>query len=161
VILSVLITFARAGIFHGIHVVFSQASSLLGAGSVAGWVAFIVVILLVSAISTILEFYAAISIGPHLTKNRLGGSALAFIIIFIVLQIIGGLSLTATVSAVHSTNVTIGTATVGDVSLQGLLHSVQGAGLAACLWILITNVVVGAVLYLLSRYFVKRKLNLA
>jgi len=60
---------------------------------VVRWIAMGVLFVLLSVVANILMFYAAMSIGPNLLKNRLGGSILAYIIIYIATQFVLAIAL--------------------------------------------------------------------
>ena len=108
---------------------------------------------ILSVFASILMLYAAMGIGPNLLKNRVGGSILAFIIIAIVSQILGF-------------NVLWGTAVTSNYSATGVMmgpfaSEAMNGGYAALIGSIISTAVVAVVCWFLTRFMLKRKLNLA
>jgi hypothetical protein len=140
------------------------------------WIFCIVLLLITCTVCSILEFYAAMSIGPHITKNRLGGSILGYIIIVVVTQIavtlvlfIGygrrmmeGFGPDGALTLSDGTTLTA-QSEISDGMLYDpvLAHSVNSDGLQLLAVCIVINVAVAAGCMILSNYMLKRKLNLA
>ena len=118
------------------------------------WIAMFVLALVVGSFTSILMLYAAMAIGPNLLKNRVGGSILAFIMIYVASQF-------ATVGVVFaSLRSLIGIGTAGSHSGAGLSVS-DIAGIDAFAWSTIAAcAAIGACCWFLARFMLKRKLNL-
>jgi len=126
------------------------------------WITLGVVALVVTCFSSVLMLYAAMAIGPNLLKNRVGGSILAFIIIYIASQFImlgvligvansyGGLNLwTASGPADMGRNAEFAfTQTDNIITAISIGCIIASAAIGVCCWFL-------------TRYMLKRKLNLA
>ena len=57
------------------------------------WLGCGVIFLITSWFSGIFSFYTSMAIGPNFTKSRLGGSVLAYILVYIATQILGAIQL--------------------------------------------------------------------
>jgi len=136
--------------------------------SIYGWLALILLTLIISSVSSILQFYAAISIGPHIIKNRVGGSVLAYIIINISGQIIYSVAMFVVMipisrygidTALDFTNDNFGSPAYS--ALAGGLGGIDYVGY----WILgsaaVISALIAAACYFLSHRFINKKLNLA
>ena len=121
-------------------------------GITLSWIATITFYLISGFIYSPLIFFMAMSIGPNLTKSRLGGSVLAYVIIYVCLQVIGVfrlLFLTGPILA-FADNMTSLT-DYYDINgiLQIFLNSYS-----------VINLLLAVGFYFVTRYFLKNKLNL-
>jgi hypothetical protein len=84
--LSVLIVIGRHEVFTSIPKLWGEAVDF---GIHPGiWLLCIAIMVVLYVISGILQVYTAISIGPHITSSRIGGSIIAYILVYIATQII-------------------------------------------------------------------------
>ena len=158
IVLSFLLLFGRTGLLGEM---IKGIQDLIAEGvPVDRWIAQFVIILLVSCVAGVLMLYAAMGIGPNLLKNRLGGSILAYIIIYIATQIITSVVIFGSVSAAGiDTNAGAKAPALlyGFAATDGFIQTID----MLVAGVLIANIVVGVVCWFLARYMLKRKLNLA
>jgi len=157
VILSLLLLLHNSGALAAIT---NGSNDLLANGTpLDRWITQIVIILIVSTFTSTLMFYAAMSIGPNLLKNRIGGSILAFIIIYIASQVVMSVILWGMSSAI------IGAPPSGPrgPNVLGNLMPINMIGAVdTFFWgTLVGTAAIGVVCWFLTRYMLKRKLNLA
>jgi len=161
VFLSVLIIVAGTGTFAGLS---QSIGEIITAGAPLGqWIVFFVIALIVSCFSGVLTLFAAMSIGPNLLKNRLGGSILAFIIIIVASQIINFATVFVTRSIIGGFTMPrgIATAAMANGNLGFSLPFVNQIVNAVTLSSLIGSVIVAVACWFLTRYMLTKKLNLA
>jgi hypothetical protein len=128
------------------------------------WVPMCIATLATSWLSGILQFYAAIAIGPNIMKSRLGGSVIAYILMYIVGQIvatifmvIGMLLLSGRVEVLDNTLNSMAT----GAGYELFVETVDFAGLVIVGGSCLIYLVIAVVFFLLARYYMDRKLNLA
>ena len=172
VCLSILLLIGTMG---GLDLVVKWMNDLLESGVPVGhYVALIIVTMLVSCVSGILTLYASMAVGPNLIKNRVGGSILAFIIIQIAsLVVYYAILFGVAANLVSRANmfsmlgpwhfdVVSGT---GSEAGMGTAANSALAGMAVVDTILVTGIIYDVVIavgcWFLTRYMLKRKLNLA
>jgi len=129
-----------------------------------------VVLILVALLMEVLMVYAAIAIGPNLVKSsRLGGSVLAFVILYVATQVLGliAMGIWALMSkGLLSAIVSTVTAIPGGAEMN-IDPSTFPAPLVNQAWFaffsifVVESLVVGVVSFLLTRRFIGRRLNLA
>ena len=111
--------------------------------------------MIVSCASFILQLYAAMAIGPNLLKNRLGGSILAYIIIAVASQFIYFGIMVGIVSSIASMGgLTTDLSEFSTSAAAPIFDTVIGS-------LAIYYIIVAVVCWILTRYMLKRKLNLA
>ncbi|MCL2111427.1 MAG: hypothetical protein FWH32_04115 [Clostridiales bacterium] len=117
------------------------------------WIFMVVLLMLVGAFVGVLMLYAAMAIGPNLLKNRIGGSVLAFIIIYVVTSFV-------TAGAMLAVSFSSGTIVA---PFHPFVNEVQSIALVdTYLWVAIgVSAGIGVACWFLTRFMVKRKLNLA
>jgi hypothetical protein len=123
------------------------------------WVACAVLLVLLATASSTLSFYAAMAIGPKLTRSRLGGSILAYVIIMIILQVLSTVMMVAMTPLMAGWIEIIGYATVPsqDAMVQFLdTMSLTFAGFYTAYYVVVT-----AVCYLLTLNQIGKQLNLS
>jgi len=175
VFLSSLLLLANAGalteITAGINEIIANGTP------VDRWIAQFVVLLLVSTITSILMLYAAMGIGPNLLKNRVGGSILAYIIIYIASQIVMFGVVVGTVTGISGGPRMVQVAAVGTdtegVTVASNVPAIPmpeggavpqefisaiGAFVGSTI---ICTAAIGVVCWLITVFMLKRKLNLA
>ncbi|MCL2826345.1 MAG: hypothetical protein FWD72_02940 [Eggerthellaceae bacterium] len=128
------------------------------------WLLWAAILMLFSWLNGILMFYAAMAMGPNMIKSRLGGSVLAYFILYIAAQVFGLIVLLALAVPISMQAQSIGIslpATVGvnDLSsvapaLDQLVETVAGVFSGM-------EIIPAAVFYFLTHRFLSRKLNLA
>ena len=127
------------------------------------WITVIVITMVVSIIAGILMLYASMAIGPNLLKNRLGGSILAFIIIAVISQIATVTTMLAPSNSsgghmlMNEVKDTMPAGGEEAIAVPILNEAVSLASMSA----IISAAVIGIVCWFLTRYMLKRKLNLS
>ncbi|MDR1953575.1 MAG: hypothetical protein LBQ21_03730 [Clostridiales Family XIII bacterium] len=123
------------------------------------WIASIVFTIILSALSGILQFYAAMAVGPRITDSRLGGSIVAYIVIYIITQVvtfaillifalISNLELFAQSAAENLTSVSAQAQLFDSVGFV-----ILGSSVVSC-------VAIGTACYIFTHRMLKRNLNL-
>ena len=113
------------------------------------WLACSMVLLFTSWFSGVFSFYASIAIGPNLTKSRLGGSVLAYILIYIAIQILGTIQLMIITIPLSNTLDFYSSSSIDTLIVTFTIVFALGfiALTVAC--------------YFITRHFLTKKLNLA
>ena len=154
IILSMLILFGRFDLFEAVGSFFDMARSQ--GINVTMWILMIVIAIILYTLGALMMLYSAMSIGPNIIKNRLGGSILAYIIIYIITQIISTFILVGAGLLVDRTGIDWGAPTVGISNVQItniVFNTVIGTGL-------ILNAIIIIAGYITTRLMLKNKLNL-
>lgn len=172
VLLSVGVLTLQAGWLDELHVIVDVWDMFVAAGyNPALWLTLILAIIVASTLFGILCFYASIAIGPNLTKSRLGGSVIAYIIIYIVTQIIGVIQvlllmvpLTEAAQKMESmalnAEVTSGMSEVQMMNAQMSPELIDQMMWMTCGSYVVSFIVMSVVLYFITRFFMTKKLNL-
>ena len=150
VFLSILLLIASTGQFkYFIEAINDAIASGMPLGR---WIILFVVMMLVSCITSVLMLYAAMAIGPNLLKNRVGGSILAFVIIYIASSIISTVALA--IGSLNSLNffMPFNGVDYPESVIRGI-DSLIGSCLLIC-------VIIGVACWFLTQFMMKRKLNL-
>jgi hypothetical protein len=138
--------------------------------NVWGWLALFCAMVIVSWAATMLLLYGAMSLGPHITKNRVGGSFLAFIILSVGTSVatwavvrLTGITERVNHDAMQLTALTTDNSDVlsNTDGIELLIDFTNGSFYSFTLASTIASAAVGIVCYFLSHYLLKRKLNLA
>lgn len=159
IFLSILLIVASTGHFGEL---IEGIGSLTAMGVPFGKWAFVIVLsMLVGSVSSILILYAAIAVGPNLLKNRLGGSILAFIIIAVASQIITYVIMIASASISNVFGLVNEAALPGTINESFPLVIMNSAINTISLSAIISSAAVAVACWFLTRYMLKRKLNLA
>ncbi|MCL2889050.1 MAG: hypothetical protein FWE65_01360 [Eggerthellaceae bacterium] len=137
------------------------------------WIVWGSVLILVATISSILMCYAAIAIGPNVIKSRLGGSVLVYLIISIVEQMLSTVAMVALAIPMNSKMPALIEA-FDDLAIylgsESMEFTMNLAGASAAIdWIVmwfaivysVLYIIITVALYLITRHFLNRKLNLA
>jgi len=130
------------------------------------WIVCLVVLLVVSVIFSILNFFAAMAIGPRITKSRLGGTILAYLIIYVAVQVISTIQLLVISIPINDHAQTI-TNTLIDIDIPTMAMLGQLSASIDSIVVIFTvsyglvNLSMAVGFYLLTRYFMTKKLNLA
>jgi len=154
---SMILLFSRAGILgqivDGINEMIAMGVPL------DRWITLAVVILLVSCFTNVLMFYAAMGIGPNLLKNRVGGSVLAYVIIYVASQLIMTFVLFGTLAAILG-NLQMAPAAPGS---HGFTMPPEMIGAIDTIFLVsvIDVAIIGIVCWFITQFMLKRKLNLA
>ncbi len=155
VLASLLILTVRLDYFDNVRDFFTSADI---AGLNTGTLIFgIAITLLISAACYIMMFYAAMSIGPNLTRNRLLGSFLGYIILYAAGQIIGLISVFILFLTSSHFQMT-GYSAVSDDQVISLINSI---GIGVLIYVNVLNIIIFTGYYLITRHFLKNKINLA
>ena len=150
IILSILLLIATSGSFGDLADGINEAIRM--GAPVGQWIAMLFALLIAASFSSVLMLYAAMAVGPNLVKNRVAGSILAFIIIYVVSQIVMA-AITFTTVTPMGLSIMSAQKNEADAAASSVLAAFMGA--------LIGSVVIGVVCWFLTRYMLKRKLNLA
>ena len=124
------------------------------------WLILLVVFLIANWLSGILMFYAATAIGPNIIKSRLGGSVLAYIICYIGMQIAGSVLLIALMFPLRAQAEFIASNHWTLMNLAGVAQASEQIMILTVGSFSLFSLVCAVVLYILTRYFMSRKLNL-
>lgn len=112
---------------------------------VKGTVILFVICFFVQIVRLILQFYASMSIGGAANKHKVLYSFLAFIVIAVILNVVNTLLSLGAVNGI----VDLALSGTGDLMVTSLLVKQ-----------LVSDLVVGAVFFVLTNYFLKNRLNL-
>ena len=164
VIASVLIVTLPLGWTGQLHLISQGWNELVAMGFNANLLLFASLILaLFSGVSGILMLYTAMAIGPVVTKSRFAGSVIACIIIYFVVQavnIIPTIAMMVPVAPLITDEalMTAGVDSLEMIQIAGYTNQVMLISLVAfgALYIALS-----VVFFLLTRYFITKKLNLA
>ena len=157
IFLSVLLFIAVSGYFSEMVEAVREQLALIGA-PMGRWIVMFVLSVIVSSASGILMLYAAMAIGPNLLKNRLGGSVLAFIIIYIASQFITTFIMIAWGSTYTNSFFTANQANQANDFGMPVIISVVDTAFASSI---VTYAIIGVCCWFLTRYMLVKKLNLA
>lgn len=150
-ILSLVLCFVSGGIWKEIFSVVYLDEMLEALAQYRGLILLTVVATFVQLIRIILMFYASMAIGGSSTRHKIAFSVLAFILILIAINIVSTLASAGLVGnfvfgiEVNGADSTI---TVDQCMKQALVHQ------------LIMDLVCSGVLFWLTNFFLKKKLNL-
>ena len=127
------------------------------------WLLCSIVVSLISWLATVLTFYAAIAIGPNIIKSRLGGSVVVYIAIYFVLQIVSTLGVFLIIALLQGQIEMLmpGDNPLAMMVMPTTVAAVNQIVLVSSLTLCVGEVVLAVILYVLTRYFLTRKLNLA
>ncbi|MDR3305154.1 MAG: hypothetical protein LBS85_03855 [Clostridiales Family XIII bacterium] len=167
VALSILAFGLRTGVMSQIRATLDSWQTL--GYSVGSWEIGMIGLVFVSAAAGILLIYAAMAIGPNLLKNKVGGSILAFIILAVGAELVSVpvgqiFAATGTEAGLIASILKADSATAGAggffESAAGIDLINQSVPLALASQYAI-SIIIGVVCWFLTRYFLKKKLNLA
>ncbi|MDR0500728.1 MAG: hypothetical protein LBG97_05725 [Coriobacteriales bacterium] len=124
------------------------------------------VVCITSYLSSIMHFFTAIAVGPNIVKSRLGGSVLAYIIGYVIVQsvsafagIIGFLLINITLSGFDETQALL--AVQQSSSLSALSEVIDVSVLVTLGGSSLLYVVFSVAFYFICHHFMSKKLNLA
>jgi len=157
IFLSFLMMLGSAGVLGDITKALQEFAAQ--GAPVDRWIIQIIVLMLIGCVSNILMLYAAMGVGPNLLKNRVGGSILAFIIIYIVSQFIMLGVVFGTVTSIIG-NPIMAAANIGPNG-PIVSSSVISAIDTLTISVMIGSAAIGVGCWFLTRFMLKRKLNLA
>ena len=128
------------------------------------WLICIVVYILVSFTTGVITYYCAMAIGPNIIKNRLGGSILAYIIIYVASQIVNTVvmfAITMPILAASDSSIAWVNSIFGpQFAPSNEMALVNSAALIFFLACVFMQIVIAVPCYILTRHFLKNKLNL-
>ena len=134
------------------------------------WLWCALVLILISWFSSILSYYTAIATGPNLIKSRLGGSVLAYIIIYIATQILSAILLVAIAAPIAAQVESISEISVPLSMSYGATATLLTGQLVEAINRIVLicttcfggmSLVTAGVFYFITRHFITNKLNLA
>jgi hypothetical protein len=153
--LSVLIVIGRHDVFAKIPEFWRYA---VNAGTHPGvWLLCIAITIVVVTVTSIIEFYTAISIGPHITRSRIGGSIIAYIIIYVATQIIGIIGSLIMLLAMQAQTEEVIFST-GSVS--SAIETANSVALGYFILMVVMDLVIAIPCYFIMRHMLNKKLNL-
>lgn len=143
--------------FSAIKMIFEEASAM--GINVGGWIVALVLLLIVYLINVILMFYAAMAMGSNLTKHRLLGSFLGYIIMYAIGQAIGLISL----GVVYVTGLWEKLSEYGNEAIpaEQVVEMASSIGAIFMVYMFVLQAIMIAICYFITRYFIKNKLNLS
>jgi hypothetical protein len=151
--LSVLIVIGRHDVFTKISGFWEYAADMgLNPGI---WLIRIAITIVIMVVTSIIEFYTAISIGPHITKSRIGGSIIAYIIIYVATQIIGIIG--SIIMLLQMQMPIDGDIYLNDISAISAANSVASGYFVL---IVVMDLVIAVPCYLVTHHMLSKKLNL-
>jgi hypothetical protein len=153
--LSALIVIGRADVISSIPSLWSEA---VANGIHPGiWLLCIGIYLLFTIILSILQFYTAIAIGPHITKSRIGGSIIAYIIVYVAAQLVSTIGMVFMMLFMSNTTYDYTYGVSGMREMTGMINS-----MAFGYFVLLTAVTVVAAIpcYFITHHMIDKKLNL-
>ncbi len=156
-----LVSLGEAAEFEMISRVISQLAAQ--GYNPGGWLMVGGLLLLLSGVTGIMSFYAAAAIGPNLAKSRLGGSVLAYLLIYVATQIVSAVQVLVLIIPLSRIELTTewlnvpashGIEFLSSATLNQAAPWVIGTGLVGYLVISVTC-------WFLTHFFMTRRLNLA
>ena len=162
ILLSILLFITVSGHFG--EMVNGISESIRMGLPIGSWVSMFVLIIIVGIISSILMLYAAMAIGPNLLKNRVGGSILAYIIIYVASQFVTAGVMLIWVRPMMNSATSLSAFDPGSDMTEAYLNGVSNISsmIHAVSWMsVISCVIIGVVCWFLTQYMLKKKLNLA
>ena len=151
IILSILIVIGRVDYFDEIA---DGIRELVGMGLHPGtWFVLITIAIILSMIVGSLEFYLALALGMHITKSRVGGSIIGYIIVYTATQLISTVAMLPMMLSID----VFGTGPLDNLSpVEMEWQIVSTVSIFTFLLLLVT----GIVSYFLTHHLLKNKLNL-
>lgn len=137
---------------------FYKEVSALGV-SVPLWILAFIVTIIVYMVHLITTFYASMALGSNLTKNRLLGSFLGYLIMYAIGQVIGLVSI-GVIYAGGFFGHLIEFESTGMAEDQ-IISMMNSVGIGLFVYINALSLLMIAIYYFVTRYFIKNKLNLA
>jgi len=127
------------------------------------WIVIVAVLLVISLVCSILEYYAAMSVGPNLVKSRLGGSVLAYVIFYFALEVVNFVVLMALSLGLNSTigNISFGFTTSAIPTTAQTTQAINKLVPTVGLGVGVEYLLLAVGFFFITRYFMTRKLNLA
>lgn len=157
-IISIFIITAKYDPIYAVQNLFNEITST-GSNVYLG-IAMIIISFLIYMITTIMMFYAAMAIGPNLTKNRLLGSFLGYVIIYIAQQIVGIISIMIIYSSKFFSQLSY-MDTNSTLPAERLITLFDQIGIQLFIYINTLNLIMAIAYYIITRFFLKNKLNLS
>jgi hypothetical protein len=155
--LSVFIVIGRFDVLRGIAEFWRMA--VTGGYHPGLWVLCIALFILVYAVSGMLQFYTAMSIGPHITNSRIGGSIIAYIIIYIGAQIISTIG--ALIMILPMSNERYSFTYDGSTGPpKELIEMMNSIAFGYFITLILVGLAIAIPCYFISHYMVSKKLNL-
>ena len=158
VLISMLILFARydllAVLTEGINAMKAQGINI-------ELMALLLIITgIIGAIGHLLMLYTAMSVGPNMMKNRLGGSIVAYIIVYVIVQIIttAGIAISGLIMRQQGYMFDDTAATSSPIQEAATMQSLFNTGILLGIGISLAVAIAG---YLITRFMLNKKLNLA
>ena len=156
VIASLMIVLVRTGWMEEVQKILDSLNTM--GINIAPWIIGMIITILISVICQILMFYGAMAVGANLTKNRLLGSFLGYVILYAISQVVALVSIIIPLQTHMFENIeTAGKNTLQAYDAVNLSNTI---GLQIFLYVTILNLILAAGYYFVTRYFIKNKLNL-
>lgn len=116
--------------------------------SVAGFIAEMLISVIIGTAACVFEIYAAIALGQQSASHKVFMSILWYVVFYIIIQVVSSAILIISGFSGALMN------QANSVNVGGFINSVMLAGN-------VTNVILGAIFYFIAYYNTKKKLNLA
>lgn len=123
------------------------------------WVMCLLLLTVASWLSAAMSYYAAMAIGPSLTKSRLGGSILAYLIIWLITRV-----LNSAATMILSVPLSLLSRDLSFIDPNDVLRVLQGGEQALLIFTLgygLYYLALAAAGFLLTRHQIAKRLNLA
>lgn len=156
VIATLLIVTAKYSSLEAVISFFEEANAM--GFNIGLWLIAMLLTMLLGLVGFILMFYSSMAIGANMTKNRLLGSFLGYIIMYVINQVIGFIS----VAVIYGSGI-LNRLSEYDTSIlpdERMMEMVNSIGGYMFIYINILNLVMIAIYYCITRYFINNKLNL-
>lgn len=156
--IGIFIMVARIDSLDRIGMAFNKISEM--GFNIPLWLICILITLIVYITATVFMFYTGMSIGPNLTKNRILGSFLGYIFVYIAVQAVSLasvliLNFSGIMEKLDSVRVT------SEAGFETAISMFNTVGIGMFIYINLLNVITITGCYIVTRYFIKNKLNLS
>lgn len=147
---SLLIAFAFGGVWSWVADILFGREILDFLSNYAGLTVLLIITVLVQTVRMILLFYVSLSIGCSATRHKIAYSFLAFVVIVIILNV---------VNAVGSMGTMLDTVVSGMMMNNSDMY-VRSTAAGLLTGQLVTELIFSVIFFLVTHYFLKKKLNL-
>lgn len=114
----------------------------------------VIALMIIGSISSILMFYACLSIGQLFAKHKIAGAVLSYFGFYVILQIIN--TIVMSISMLGDSSFFRIAMTETDISANTAIHLFNGI----FLWIIILQIIMTVVYYFVTRLILSKRLNL-
>ena len=151
VILSMMILFGRYDMFEAIA---EGISSMRAQGFNIEVMALLLIITgIIGAIGHLLMLYTAMTVGPNMMKNRLGGSIVAYIIVYVIVQTVSTAGIAISGLIIRQKEFIFYDTAAASSTFQAVFNNAIIMGI-------VISLIVSIVGYIITRFMLNKKLNL-